>query len=184
MTAPYAQDDAARTNEVVVAVFVDQDTAEQAIADLRKAGLPEDDIVVAEQETLERAVEPARESPAQGAVQGALGGGLVGILMGLVGALLPPDVVPHVAGGLAGSVLAGGLTGAIVGALIGMLVTLSTAVSQVETADQSLGTLVTVLTDNDSLDARTILGLLWKRRERRNHPSFNYFGPDRRAGFA
>ena len=183
MTAKFAQDDAARTNEVVVAVFVDQDTAEQAIADLRQAGLTEDDIVVTEPTAMEPVVESLRESPAQGALQGALGGGLVGSVMGVLAALLPPDVVPHVVGNLPGSVLAGGLIGAVTGAIIGLLVTFG-ASGAAEAADRSVGTLVTVLTDGVSMDARAILGLLWKRRERRNQPSFNYFGPDRRAGFA
>jgi uncharacterized membrane protein len=174
------QDDASRTNEVVVAVFVDQDTAEQAIADLREAGLCEDDIVVSEHDEADRVPQRAELTPARGAVQGAVSGGIVGGALGVVGSLLLPGIGAEMAGGLLGAMLAGGVLGSIAGALIGALVTLGTAGSHAEPWDHAGGTQVTVLTDGRSMDARTILGLLWKKRERRNLPSFNYFGPDRR----
>ena len=168
-----------QTNEVVVAVFVDQDTAEQAIAELRQAGLPEDDIVVLPgKEASELTPSHSTVRPAQGAFEGALSGGIVGAALGLLGALLLPGVAPEVAGGLVGVLLAGGLLGAVAGGLIGALVTFATG--QAESDEHQPGTLVTVLTDGRSMDARTILGLLWKKKERRNRPSFDYFGPDRR----
>lgn len=178
MTAHQAQDDPPLTNEVVVAVFVDQDTAERAIADLREAGLPEDDIVVSEQhDEGEPTLDSSALTPARGAVQGAISGGIVGGALGALGSLLLPGVGPDMAGGLLGIMLAGAVLGSVAGALIGALVTVGTADSHAESAG---GTLVTVLTDGNSMDARTILGLLWKKKERRNLPSFNYFGPDRR----
>jgi uncharacterized membrane protein len=180
MTAIQAPD-APRTDEVVVALFVDQDTAERAIADLRQAGLSEDNIVVAERSDSNPAVvDQTRESPAQGAAQGALSGGIVGGLLGVFGALLLPGVGPAV-GGVLGALVAGGVFGAVAGGLIGALVAAGTVTGRVETGDPAGGTLVTVFTDGRAVRAPTILGLLSKKMERRNLPSFNYFGPDRRA---
>jgi len=181
MTAQQAQGEAPRTNEIIVAMFVDQDTAEQAIADLRQAGLPDDDIVVSEQPAeIEQVPENSTVGPAAGAAQGALSGGIVGGALGLLGAVLLPDVGPFLTGSMSGVMLAGTALGAAAGSLIGALVTLGTPERPHESEDASGGTLVTVLTDGASMDARAILGLLWKRRERRNLPSFNYLGPDRR----
>jgi hypothetical protein len=181
MTAYQTQDDAPQTNEVVVAVFVDQDTAEQAIADLREAGLDEEDIVVSEQhDEAERVLERSGVTPAKGALQGAVSGGIVGGALGVLASLLLPGVGPELTGGLVGIMLAGGVLGSVAGGLIGALVTFGVADGDPEPGDHAGGTLVTVLTDGRSMDARTILGLLWKKRERRNLPSFNYFGPDRR----
>ena len=180
MTAKQAPD-TPRTDEVVVALFVDQDTAERAIADLRQAGLSEDDIVVAERsDPNSGVVEHARQSPAHGAAQGALSGGIVGSVLGVLGSLFLPGVGPAVAGSLLGALVAGGVFGAVAGGLIGALVVAAGGVTgRVEPADP--GTLVTVFTDGRAVEAPTILGLLSKKMERRNLPSFNYFGPDRRA---
>jgi hypothetical protein len=178
MTAFHDQD-APRTDEVVVALFVDQDTAERAIADLRQAGLREDDIVVADRSEHDPVVDHLNESPARGAAQGVLSGGIVGAVLGVVAALFIPEVGPAVTGGFLGALVAGGALGAVVGGLIGALV--AAGGGRVEAGDQAGGTLVTVFTDGRAVKAPTILGLLSKKMERRNLPSFNYFGPDRRA---
>ena len=181
MTA-YEEQDAHRTSAVVVALFVDQDTAERAIADLREAGLNEDDILVTEQpDQTAGVVDDPGPGVGGGAVQGALSGGIVGGALGVLGCLL--GVGPTLAGGLLGALLTGAGLGALTGALIGALVTLG--YGRAEPGDPAGGTLVTVLAEDPAIEPRTILGLLWKRPERRNVPSFNYFGPDRRmAGFA
>ena len=184
MTAYEEPEDAHRTSPVVVALFVDQDTAERAIADLREAGLNEDDILVTEQPDQKASVlDNPGPSFGNGAVQGALSGGIVGGALGVLGYLLLPGVGPALAGGLLGALLTGAGLGALAGALIGALVTLG--YHRTEPGAQAGGTLVTVLAEDPAIEPRTILGLLWKRPERRNVPSFNYFGPDRRmAGFA
>jgi hypothetical protein len=184
MTAHQDPEDALRTSSVVVALFVDQDTAEQAISDLRQAGLDEDAIVVTEPEpTPEVADRPGRGVLA-GAAEGAVSGGVVGGILGVLGSLLLPGVGPDLAQGLFAPLLAGGILGAIAGGLIGALVMFGGDYSRAQ-ADSAKGTLVTVLADGEAIEPRTILGLLWKRRERRNLPSFNYVGPERRmAGFA
>ena len=184
MTANEELNDAHRTSAVVVTLFVDQDTAERAIADLREAGLNDDDILVAEQPDRKTGVvDHPGPSPANGAAQGALSGGIVGGALGVLGSFLLPGVGPTLAGGLLGALLAGAGLGAVAGALIGALVTVG--IGGAELSDQAGGTLVTVLAEDPAIEPRAILGLLWKRRERRNVPSFNYFGPDRRmAGFA
>ena len=175
-----APDAAHQTNEVVVAVFVDQDTAEQAIAELREAGINDDEIVVSEQpDGAEQVVEHPGLTPGKGALQGSVSGGIVGGTLAVLGYLLLPGVGPVVAGGMLGAMLAGGALGSVAGSLIGALVT-RFAVGHHEPGERGGGTLVTVLTDGGSLDARTILGLLWKKKERRNRPSFDYFGPERR----
>ena len=172
--------EAPRTDEVVVALFVDQDTAERAIADLRQAGLSEDDIVVADRSEHDPGViDHPSESPARGAAQGLLSGGIVGAVLGVVGALFIPEVGSAVVGGFLGALVAGGALGAVVGGLIGALVAAGSG--RVEAGDPARGTLVTVFTDGRAVKAPTILGLLSKKMERRNLPSFNYFGPDRRA---
>jgi hypothetical protein len=179
MTAYEEPNDALRTSAVVVALFVDQDTAERAIADLREAGLNEDAIVVAEPKDPKTAAVDYPAGLARGAAEGALSGGIVGGALGVLGSILLPGVGPTIAGGLLGVLLVSGCLGAVAGGLIGALVNLIPANGRAEPGEQP-GTLVTVLAEDPAIHPRTILGLLWKRRERRNLPSFNYFGPDRR----
>ena len=181
MTASQATADAHRTSPVVVALFVDQDTAERAIADLREAGLTEEDIVVTEQKDQKTSVLDYPDSGlARGAAEGAISGGIVGGALGVLGSLLFPGFGPALAGGPLGALLVGSCFGAVAGGLIGALVILTWARGRAESGEPANGTLVTVLAEDPAIEPRTILGLLWKRRERRNQPSFNYFGPDRR----
>jgi hypothetical protein len=161
MTSSTDRDAAHRTGAIVVALFLGQEDAEQAINDLHEAGFSNDDIGVAMQESV-RPVdsESPVESPAEGAAKGALSGGLVGGALGLLGSLLLPGIGPIVAGGILGTVLAGAGLGAATGGIIGALVSMGVSQEEAEHFDRGFregGVLVTVRADERAMEARSIL---------------------------
>jgi hypothetical protein len=162
MTSNTERDDADRTSAIVVALFLDQNDASDAITDLRGAGFAEDDIGIAMQDSTDRESgnEATGITPAEGAAQGALSGGIVGGALGLLGSLLIPGVGPIIAGGLLGTMLAGAGIGAATGGLIGALVSVGVSQEAAEHFDRGFregGVLVTVRADGRELEARTIL---------------------------
>jgi hypothetical protein len=161
MTSYRDRDDAHRTSAIVVALFADQDDAEQAVNDLHEAGFASDDIGVAMQDAGPPGATAERtDDPADGAAKGALSGGIVGGALGLLGSLLLPGVGPIVAGGLLGSVLAGAGVGAATGGLIGALVSMGISHEAAEHFDRGFregGILVTVRADGRAMEARAIL---------------------------
>jgi uncharacterized membrane protein len=161
MTPDNAKDEARLTGAIVVALFLDQADAEQAINDLHEAGFINDDIGVAMHEGGRRADSAtSAESTAEGAAKGALSGGIVGGALGLLGSLLLPGIGPIVAGGLLVTMLAGAGLGAATGGIIGALVNMGIPREVAEHFDRGFregGVLVTVRADERAMEARAIL---------------------------
>lgn len=165
MTSHIDRDDARRTGAIVVALFMDQSDAEQAVNDLHEAGFTSDNIGVAMQETArpddsKTSAESPAEGAAKGAAKGALSGGIVGGALGLLGSLLLPGIGPIVAGGILGTMLAGAGLGAATGGIIGALVTMGVTPEAAEHFDRGFregGVLVTVRADDRAMEARAIL---------------------------
>lgn len=161
MSTPQLEDESQRTSAIVVALFMDQNDASDAITELKEAGFSDEGIGIAIQgrEEGQPQDQPAG-SPADGAAQGALSGGLVGGALGVLGTLLLPGVGPILAGGLLGSLLAGAGIGAAAGGLIGALVSLGVSPAAAEHFERRVregGVLVTVRADERADEARAIL---------------------------
>ncbi|MHB9132646.1 MAG: hypothetical protein ACYDBB_16375 [Armatimonadota bacterium] len=126
----------------ITAVFDDRSRAEQAVTELRRLGLRDDQLSVLTRQgkemtttgegTMAEATSPEREehgdTAAERAGKGALAGAGVGTLFGLAAALIPgvgpfitagwlATVLGSTAGGAAAGAIVGGTAGAIAGAL-------------------------------------------------------------------
>jgi len=116
---------AAKQRTVVVGVFQDRLQADQAVADLLKAGFRKDQIGVAMRnaEGTETTVDDEGSHAESGAVTGALAGLGLGALAGLgVMAGVIPVIGPAIAAGTLGVVLSNAAAGAGIAGLVGALV--------------------------------------------------------------
>jgi hypothetical protein len=153
---------------VVIGLFPDQETAGQAIRQLKEAGFTTEELSAIMRkrgptgEPLTALVEGEDlDLEAQTTKTGAATGGIIGGLLGLLGSLLIPGLGPVTVGGVLVSTLVGAGVGTVAGGLIGMLVGMG--VSQTEAAhfDRGVrdgGVLVLVQPDSERVaDARAIL---------------------------
>ncbi len=109
-----------------VGVFEDRESAERAVAELRRSGFRDSDIgFIARNESEVPPTpdaEPATNTAGDAAVAGAVTGGSIGTLAGLaVAAGLIPPLGPVIMGGTLLAVLASAATGATVGGGFGLL---------------------------------------------------------------
>lgn len=126
--------DANRNAPLITALFADLASAEQTVADLRRAGIPAEQIglLVRDSEGVVRETGgTGAERAGTGAAIGAAGGGVVGAIGGWmigVGALVLPGIGPVIAGGFVatalGTAVAGAAAGAAAGGVAGMLISL------------------------------------------------------------
>src|SRR4051794_32262025 len=112
---------------VVVGVFEDRRKAQQAVAELTRAGFREEQIGVVAQDkeavTGAKATADKGSHAAEGAVTGVAAGAGVGALWALgIAAGVLPVIGPVIAGGLLASVLASAAGGAAIAGLVGALV--------------------------------------------------------------
>ena len=111
-----------------VGVFMDRKQADQAVADLLRAGFRQDQIglVTRHEETAPLTDAGPETHAAEGGITGVFAGGTLGGLLGAVAAGLIPGVGPIVGAGIlaaaAGGLAAGAAAGGIVGALVGMAI--------------------------------------------------------------
>jgi hypothetical protein len=124
---------------VVIGLFPDQETAAQAIRELKEAGFTNEEL-----STIMRSRGPTGEPlmslvegedldlEAQTTKAGAATGGIIGGLLGLLGSLLIPGLGPVTVGGVLVSTLVGAGVGTVAGGLVGMLVGMG--LSQAEAA--------------------------------------------------
>jgi len=148
----------------VVGVFADRKQAQQAVAELRKAGFSEEQIGVVARDADGHTTDAAASKGskvAAGAATGVAAGAGVGALWALgIAAGMPPAIGPVIAGGLLASVLAsaagGGAIAGIVGALIGLGIPEDEA-RYYEGEVHAGRTLVTVKADTRYDEAVTIL---------------------------
>src|SRR4051812_37523575 len=111
----------------VVGGFDNRDAADRAVADLRRAGVRDDQIGYVIQKS-DRADTAATSTPAgddssgAGAATGAVAGGVLGGLAGALAAGLIPGFGPFLAAGIMAATLGGAAAGAATGGLVGALV--------------------------------------------------------------
>jgi uncharacterized membrane protein len=185
------------TGRIIVALFQDRGQAEDAIRELKNAGLTNEHIGVATQDRVEGI---SGADPGEGASAGALTGGVIGGLLGLISSLLIPGVGPLVIGGVLASTIMGMGVGAATGGLIGALVGMGVSEGDARYFDAGIRegrTLVTVSSTNqDPVAAMSILerrgGDLgpsrlaprgmdgYRGEERRSRSDGAYSGPERR----
>jgi hypothetical protein len=107
----------------VIGLFTQRLDAENALEELKKAGIPKGDIsVVAPEGVMGKTMGPQEKTGgAMGAVGGAAVGGLGGLLAG-IGAIVIPGIGPVIAIGTIAAALASTAVGAAIGAVAGGLV--------------------------------------------------------------
>jgi hypothetical protein len=116
----------AALSPTVVGVFHDRKQAEEAAAELARAGFRDDQVGLAARgaSAPETQGPPEESKAAEGGVAGALTGGVLGGALGAVAAGLIPGVGPLLAVGtlaaIGGGAAAGAVAGGAVGALVGM----------------------------------------------------------------
>jgi hypothetical protein len=150
-----------RTTAVVV--FGDRAQAQQAVAELRRAGFRDDQIGVVTQKHDEHGAAPGKDAgtkAAEGAGIGVAAGAGIGALwaLGIAAAIFPPLGV--VAGGTLMAVLASAATGAAVAGLTGALVGLGVPEHEAKYYEGEVKagrTLVTVRADDRYDEAFTTL---------------------------
>jgi len=155
------------TNErtIAVGVFHSREEAQQAIADLRRAGFRDDQIGMAARDEDQASGDDAdddNESYAgEGALTGAAAGAGVGALWGLgIVAGLLPAIGPAIAGGTLAAILASAATGAAAAGLAGALIGLGVSKEEAEYYEDELEAgriIVTVHADGRYDEARSIL---------------------------
>jgi hypothetical protein len=150
--------------DAVVGVFDDPRQANQAVAELRRAGFREEQIGLLAHDKRDALQAPPRETGSlvgEGAIAGAVTGAAGGALwaIGTAAALLPP-IGPVVAGGLLASVLASAAGGAAVTGLVGALIGLGIPEEEArsyESEFQAGRALVTVRAEGRADEAYAIL---------------------------
>ena len=147
----------------VVGIFEDRCQAQEAVADLRHAGLDNSQIGVAARDMSPPdagfAAEHSQweEGAGAGAVAGASVGGLIGL--GIVTGVIPA-IGPVIAGGVLAVILANAAVGTIVATLVGTLIGLGIPEKEArsyERAFEAGHTLVTVLADQRYPEVGAIL---------------------------
>src|SRR4051794_17608642 len=111
-------------SKVVVAAFENRADAEQAVADLHRAGFRDSQIGIVSREKARRGGKKNDETYAEeGAATGAIAGAGVGALVGL-GILsgVIPAIGPAIAGGTLGVILANAAGGAAIAGIAGALI--------------------------------------------------------------
>jgi hypothetical protein len=147
----------------VVGVFTNRTQAQDAVADLRRAGFTEQEIGVVshDEERPDTHAGDSGDAVTGGAVAGAAAGAGVGALWGLgIMAGLVPAIGPVIAGGTLAAILASAATGAAVAGLAGALLGMGLSREEAEYYEGEFRqgrTVVTVHTLGRADEARMIL---------------------------
>jgi uncharacterized protein (TIGR02271 family) len=149
----------------VIGVFQDRHQAQEAVADLRKAGFPENKIGVIAREDAANAknvTQPSHDKAVgTGAAAGAATGAGIGALWALgIAAGVLPAIGPVIAGGIFASILASAAGGAAAGGIVGALIGLGIPEDEAryyEGEFQGGRTVVTVQAEQRAEEARSIL---------------------------
>jgi uncharacterized protein (TIGR02271 family) len=153
------------TQRTVVGVFQDRPSAEQAVADLRRAGFREDQIGFMARDgsgqTTTQGKEARGTNAGEGALAGALAGAGIGGLVGLgVVAGVIPVIGPAIAAGTLGTILLNAAGGAAIAGLTGALIGMGIPEEEAQYYEGELKAgrfLVTVHADSRDQEARAIL---------------------------
>jgi hypothetical protein len=113
-------------NSVIVGVFEHRPRAEQAVAELWRAGFPHDriDMVTREGETEATPNLHLQDEVGTGAIAGAVGGASAGAIAGAIAVMLVPGLGTILGGGLLAGVIGGAALGAAGGTFLGPFVAL------------------------------------------------------------
>src|SRR5690242_3337162 len=104
----------------VIGIFNSQESAQQAIRDLKGAGFGESDIgVVMPDHSVHTERENSGTLGTEGVVAGGILGGAIGALLAATGALVIPGIGLIITGGIL-TALIGGAAGGIVGGFVGL----------------------------------------------------------------
>ena len=150
-------------NKMVIGVFLDEESAEEAISDLRAMGLkPKDMSILMKDKTEISTNEPdVVGTTATGVTTGALLGGVAGFLIATGTLFAPPLGGLFIAGplaatlgltGVAATTFSGAVTGAVAGGLVGVLAGLGLSPKEAKTYEQHIlegGILVAVPASKD-----------------------------------
>lgn len=150
----------------VVGVFTDRAQAQQAVAELRRAGFLDEEIGVVSHDN-EGTIKHPGDAPESGdavsggAVAGAAAGAGVGALWGLgIMAGLVPAIGPVIAGGTLAAILASAATGAAVAGLAGALLGMGLSTEEAEYYEGEFRqgrTVITVHSRGRTAEARMIM---------------------------
>ncbi len=162
--------------DMVIGVFSDKNTAEDAIEDLKTEGYDAKDIsiVMRDGETTQTVTQDTGASVAEGAASGAVTGGVLGGLAGLlvgIGAITIPGIGAILIGGPLAAILgltgaaavtvSGAATGALAGGLVGALVGLGVPEEEARVYEERVkegGVLLAVpVREGSTREARVIL---------------------------
>jgi hypothetical protein len=104
-------------------VFEHREGADQAVEDLRRAGVPDDDIGFAVRggDSHETVSDIPSTAAGEGAATGMLTGGVLGGLVGAAASGLIPGFGPVIAAGILSTILGGAAVGAAAGGMLGAL---------------------------------------------------------------
>lgn len=141
---------------VVVGVFANQTQAQQAIAELRRAGFSDDEIGFLTRATTAGSSDDERAD----VTTGAASGGVIGGVLGAAASLLIPGFGPAIAGGILIATLGGVVLGAAAGSIYTALVSLGVPEKEAQFYQQELEAghvVVTVKASNGEEQALAIL---------------------------
>lgn len=136
--------------EIVLGIFSDRISADQAVNDLQNAGYGTRDISIITQDVRETDENGGGET-VKGALSGATTGGIIGGVAGLlvgVGVIAIPEMGTFLAGGpivailgltgAAATTVSGALTGVVVGGLVGGLASLGVSVEETRVYEERI----------------------------------------------
>lgn len=150
----------ATTSSTVVGVFHSRTEADQAVAELRRAGFRDDQIGYVMPDERATTTTAGSDYAGEGAVAGAVGGGVLGGLAGALAAGLIPGIGPVIAAGILSAALGGAAIGAAAGGIAGALIGMGIPEEEAhyyEGEFRSGRILVTVRAEGRAAEARTIL---------------------------
>jgi hypothetical protein len=145
---------------MVVGVFDECARAEEAVADLERAGFRAEQIGIVEPEGSRTADGPAADDASGGDPPVRMMGTAIGTLLGASGALLLPGIGPVIAGGALLGPLAGAAVGATAGAVVGSLIGMGLSEGEATYYERQLElgrTVVTVSVQGRYREAKAVL---------------------------
>jgi hypothetical protein len=148
------------THTTVVGVFQDDESAINAVQDLRSNGFAADQLGYAGHSVADPSPGDAAEDVASEVAGGAVGGGLLGGVIGAVAAGVIPGIGPIVGAGILTATLGGAAAGAAAGGILGTLMANGVPEEEARYYDQEFRTgrsLVTVKAGDRYDEAQAIL---------------------------
>lgn len=144
---------------VMIGLFDDRGSAEQAVIELKAAGFDPDRmgfVMRDQQEARKAADDVGGAHTGVGAATGGIVGAGIGAILAATGAFVIPGIGPFVSAGILATAIVGGAAGALVGALVGLGIPREEAEYYNRRVEEG-SALVTLDPEGRESDARTIL---------------------------